>query len=128
LSRGPQWERPCSIEFIPLDGKDFQANAGIQIQGNAAREPIKQPKHPFRLVFKGDYGPKKLEERLFPDSPVDSFDTLILRADFNYSWLHWNPTQRIRGQRMRDAWMKDTMRAMGRLASHNRYLSQSWRI
>lgn len=123
LSRGPQWERPCSIEFIPLSGDDFQENAGIQIQGNAAREPQKQPKHPLRVTFKGDYGSKTLDYKLFPDSPVSSFDTLILRADFNFSWLHWNPTQRLRAQRTRDAWVKDTMREMGGLASHNRYVN-----
>ena len=123
LNRGPQWEKPCSLEFIPVDGKnDFQVDAGIQIQGNAAREPIKTPKHPMRVVFKGDYGPKKLDYKMFPDSPVSSFDTLVLRADFGYSWLHWNTTQRLRAQRIRDAWVKDSMRAMGGLAGHNRYV------
>ncbi|HEY6229221.1 MAG TPA: lamin tail domain-containing protein [Verrucomicrobiae bacterium] len=120
-SRGPAWERPCSIEFMAQDGKDFQEDAGIQIQGNAAREPIKNPKHPMRVVFKGDYGASKLNFKMFPDSPVETFDTLVLRADFNNQWLHWNPTQRTRGQRIRDSWMKDSMRAMGDLASHNRY-------
>lgn len=120
--RGAAWERPCSVEFIPVNGDDFQVDAGIQIQGNAARSPEKTPKHPMRITFKGDYGPKRLNYRVFQDSPVGSFDTLILRADFNYSWLHWNPTQRVRAQRTRDAWVKDTMRAMGGLASHNRYV------
>ncbi|MEW6157565.1 MAG: lamin tail domain-containing protein [Verrucomicrobiota bacterium] len=123
LNRGPSWERPCSVELIFPDGRrGFQVNAGVQIQGNAAREPQKQPKHPMRLVFKGDYGPAKLEFPMFPDSPVEVFDTLVLRADFNGSWLHWNPTQRLIGQRIRDAWTKDSMRAMGGLASHNRYV------
>ena len=122
LNRGAAWEKPCSLEFIQQDGSGFQVNAGIQIQGNAARDPQKNPKHPLRVVFKGDYGPKSLNYRMFPDSPVTKFDTLILRADFNYSWLHWNPNQRVKGQRTRDSWMKDTMRAMGGLASHNRYV------
>jgi len=121
LNRGPSWERPCSIEFMAQDGKGFQSDAGLQIQGNAARDPQKQPKHPMRVVFKGDYGPSKLDFQMFPDSPLTSFDTLVLRADFNNSWLHWDTTQRKRGQRTRDAWMKDSMRAMGNLASHNRY-------
>lgn len=123
LSRGPSWERPCSVEFIPNDGsRGFQRSAGVQIQGNAAREPQKQPKHPLRLVFKGDYGPTRLDFPIFPDSPIRSFDTLVLRADFNFSWLHWDPNQRLRGQRTRDSWTKDTIRAMGGLASHNRYV------
>jgi hypothetical protein len=126
LSRGPAWERPCSMElFFPSATNEtgFQVNAGLQIQGNAAREPQKQPKHPMRVTFKGDYGPSRLEYKMFPDSPVRDFDTLILRADFNFSWLHWSPAQRPRGQRTRDSWTKDTMRDMGGLASHNRYVN-----
>ncbi len=122
-TRGPSWERPCSMEFIPTDNSDgFQTAAGIQVQGNAARDPQKQPKHPLRVVFKGDYGPTRLNFPIFPDSPVTSFDTLVLRADFNFSWLHWDSHQRVRGQRTRDSWMKDSMRAMGDMASHNRYV------
>ncbi len=121
-SRGPQWERLCSVEFIPADGDGFQADAGLQVQGNASREPVKSPKHPLRVLFKGAYGPKKLNYRMFPDSPIDSFETLVIRADFNNWWLHWDPNQRRRGQRTRDAWMKDSFRAMGGLASHNRYV------
>jgi hypothetical protein len=122
-SRGPAWERPCSIELLPCSGESgFQINAGIQIQGNANREPQKQPKHAFRVVFKGDYGPTHLQYPVFPDSPVTEFDTLVLRADFNFSWLHWNSAQRVQAQRTRDAWMKDSMRAMGGLATHNRYV------
>lgn len=121
LSRGPAWERPCSMEFMTQDGKGFQIEAGLQIQGNAAREPVKNPKHPMRVSFKGDYGPSKLNFQMFPDSPLAEFDTLVLRADFNNGWLHWDEAQRVRGQRIRDSWMKDSMRAMGDLASHNRY-------
>lgn len=122
LSRGPNWEKPCSVEFLPHTSSGFQTAAGVQIQGNAAREPHKQPKHPLRLVFKGDYGPTRLEFPLFPDAPAEDFDTLILRADFNFSWLHWLPGQRVRAQRTRDAWSKDSMRAMGGVATHNRYV------
>ncbi len=122
LTRGPQWERPCSIEmFFPDGTQGFQSDAGVQIQGNAAREPQKQAKHPMRVTFKGDYGPAKLKAQVFPDSPVAEFDTLILRSDFNFSWMHWSGAQRARGQRTRDAWMKDSMRDMGGLSAHNRY-------
>ncbi|MBL9139055.1 MAG: lamin tail domain-containing protein [Verrucomicrobiales bacterium] len=121
-ARGPSWERPASVEFISSGNEEsFQANCGIQMQGNSVRDPVKTAKHSFRLVFKGDYGPPKLHFRIFPDSPIDEFDTLILRADFNNSWMHWNGAQRPRGQRIRDAWMKDSQRAMGGLASHSRF-------
>ncbi len=123
LSRGPLWERPCSLEFFTPDGSelDFQADGGLQAQGNASREPLKQPKHPLKVQFKGDYGPSNLKYKLFHDSPREEFDSVNLRMDFNFSWLHWDGVQRARGQRTRDAWMKDSMRAMGGLAGHNRY-------
>jgi len=124
LSRGPQWEKPCSMEFFTPDGseEDFQVDAGIQAQGNASREPLKQPKHPLKVQFKGDFGPANLKYKLFHDSPRDEFDSVNLRMDFNFSWLHWDGNQRLRGQRTRDSWAKDTMREMGGLASHNRYV------
>ncbi len=122
-SRDPGWERPCSLELIYPDGASgFQVNCGIQMQGNANRSPDNSPKHAFRLVFKGQYGPGKLEYKLFPDSAMDRFNTLVLRADYNNSWIHWDANQRLRGQRTRDAFVKDTLRDMGGLASHSRYV------
>ena len=121
--RGEGWERPCSAELIFPDGRaGFQVACGIRMQGNSARIPWKTPKHAFRLVFKEKYGPSKLTYPLFPDSPVTRFDTLVLRADFNISWLHWDAATRPQAQRTRDAWMKDSQRAMGWTAGHNRYV------
>src|SRR5207253_2375280 len=38
------------------------------------------------------------------------------------SWIHWDRSGQLRAQRTRDAWMKDSQRAMGWTAGHNRYL------
>jgi len=123
LQRSETWERPCSVEFIPADGSSgFQIDCGIRIQGNYNRIPVKSPKHSFRLFFKEKYGASKLHYPMFPDSTVEKFDTLVLRADYNNSWIHWEPSGRARAQRTRDAWMKDSQRAMGWTAGHNRYL------
>jgi hypothetical protein len=122
-NRGAAWERPASAELILPNGEPgFQIDCGIQCQGNSVRDPVKTPKHAFRLLFKGDYGAGKLHYRMFPGSPVEEFNTLVLRADFNTSWLHWDGTQRARAQRTRDAFMKDSLRDMGALSSHNRYV------
>lgn len=121
-ARGPSWERPASVEFIfHNEGDAVQIDCGVQMQGNSVRDPIKTGKHAFRFVFKGDYGPAKLRYRVFPDSPVEEFDTLTVRADFNNSWMHWNDLQRPRGQRVRDAFIKDSQRAMSGLSAHNRF-------
>lgn len=115
------WERACSAEFILTNGQTgFQVDCGIRVQGNASRTPQKTPKHPFRLFFRGAYGPGKLDYPLFADSPVQSFNTIVLRADFNTSWLHWHNQQRAMGTRVRDAWTKNTFRAMTGTASHSR--------
>lgn len=123
LQRGESWERPCSVEFVPADGgTGFQIDCGIRVQGNFNRIPEKSPKHSFRLFFKEKYGASKLHYPLFPDSPVKKFDTVVLRADYNNSWIHWDRGGQMRGQRTRDAWMKDSHRAMGWTAAHNRYV------
>lgn len=121
--RGDAWERPASVEWIETNGvRRFQVDCGIRIQGNTGRRADKTPKHSFRLLFKKQYGPGKLQFRVFPDSDVDRFDTLVLRADYNNAWTHWKPEDNRRAQRTRDAFVKDTHRAMGHPAGHCRYV------
>jgi hypothetical protein len=121
MQRGDLWEKPCSAEMILPNGDTaFQIDCGLRIQGGVNR--FRSPKHSFRLVFKEKYGAGKLRYALFPDSPVQKFDTLVLRADYNNSWIHWDNAARLRAQRTRDAWMKDSHRAMGWVAAHNRYV------
>ncbi|MEY2409373.1 MAG: hypothetical protein QOF48_2043 [Verrucomicrobiota bacterium] len=120
---GEAWEKECSAEFILEDGSTgFQMDCGLRIQGGMNRIPNRSPKHSFRLVFKEKYGDAKLRYPVFPDSAVRNFDTLVLRADYNNSWVHWDAAARPRAQRTRDAWMKDSHRAMGWVAPHNRYV------
>jgi hypothetical protein len=123
-----------SMEFINPDGStQFQIDCGIDIHGNASRDPFKNPKHGFTIRFKSRYGDGKLRTNLFPDSPAREWDKLVLRGDFNSSWLHQNGNpgitagsdnhQRPRGIRIRDAWCKDSFRDMGRMAGHHRYVN-----
>jgi len=111
---GADWERPASVELIFPDGrKGFHINCGVRIQGGWNRRPEESPKHSFRLVFRKQYGPGKLKFPLFSDAGVGEFDTLILRGGCNNTWLHWSSEERLRGDFIRDQWMRDTMRAMG---------------
>ena len=122
-------EKPVSVEMWLPDGSTaFVIPGGLDLHGNASRDPHKNPKHGFKLSFRGDYGETSLDYKLFPDSPAEDFDDLILRADFNASWRHWSNSpgglgdyQRDRATRTRDAFFKHTLRDMGRLASHNRF-------
>ncbi len=124
--------KPCSLELLQPDGSTvFVVDAGVDLHGNASRDPFKNPKHGFTIRFKGKYGAGKLEARVFPDSPVREWDKLVLRGDFGGSWLHQSGTdaltvsndgsQRARGIRIREAFCKDTFRDMGGAASHHRF-------
>jgi hypothetical protein len=123
-------DRPCSVEMLLPDGTTaFALNGGLRAHGNASREPRKNPKHGFKLNFRGEFGESMLDYPLFPDSPAREFDDLILRPDFNSSWRHWSDSagngagafQRSRATRMHDVWIKHTQRDMGHVASHNRF-------
>ncbi len=88
--RGRAWERPVSVELIAPESaanfqENIQINAGVRIQGGTGRWEF-MPKHSFRLFFRGAYGPTKLNYPLFPDSPVEAFDTITLRAGTNRSF------------------------------------------
>ena len=111
---GAAWERAASFEFIsPDQNTNFQVNCGARIQGGWNRRPEESPKHSFRLVFRKKYGPGKLHYPLFGTNAPAEFDTLILRAGCNNSWLHWSGVERHRAEYIRDQWMRDTLHEMG---------------
>ena len=88
---GIAWERPVSAELIrPDDNGGFAVDCGIRIQGGGYVRPRYNPnsnlpfsKFSFRLYFRGDYGTGRLEYPLFGDTPVQSFDRIVLRAGMN---------------------------------------------
>lgn len=83
---GLAWERPTSIEFIqPEDNSGFQVDCGIRVQGSDWQRPrlTTSSKFSFRLYFRNDYGPGRLEYPIFPLTTVQRFDQLVLRAGFN---------------------------------------------
>ncbi|MEE3052577.1 MAG: lamin tail domain-containing protein [Planctomycetota bacterium] len=122
LRSGVEWERPASLEFIYPDGREgIQINCGFRMQGGASRQPTR-PKHNMRLMFKKLYGPGKLKFPVFEDSPVESFDTIVLRGGNGDSWFHPSATQRTRAQYIRDQWCRDAQLAMGQLSAHQNYM------
>lgn len=131
LIKQPVLEKKAAVEMILPDGTPaFAATAGLRVHGNASRQAEKTPKHGFKLSFKKEFGAASLHYRVFEDSAAKKFDDLVLRPDFGVSWLHWSNApgepfgayQRDRAVRFRDAWLKDTFRAMGHEAGHNRFV------
>jgi hypothetical protein len=110
---GDGWTRPASAELIRPDGSPgFQIDCGLLIHGGHSRRPEKTPKHSFRLVFRSEYGPGRLEAPLIPgvSAPLNS---VILRATYGNTWLHMNQSERLHCQLIHDLWGKDTQMAMG---------------
>lgn len=112
---GNGWTRQASAElFGGPQQHDFTTDCGVRLHGGHGRLPEKNPKHSFRLVFKKEYGPSKLEYPLFGDSA--EFDQLVLRCHFGNSWQHQDPARRPRGQYTRDVWARRIQRKMGHTA------------
>jgi hypothetical protein len=123
LERGRDWERSISLEMYAPDGKlAFQWDCGLRIHGGTSRQPGVSPKHSLRLAFKRRYGPGNLRFPLFgPDGPQE-FETLILRAGNNDSWLAQPGAGGRRADYLRDEWMRRSMQAMGHPSARGRFV------
>ncbi len=124
LGHGMDWERPVSVELLDPDddgdhGDEFQVNAGLRIRGGWSRYSH-NPKHAFRLFFRGEYGPSQLEFPLFGDEGVDRFDCVDLRTSQNYSWS-FKTTTGSANTMNRDVFSRDLQREMGRPYTRSRY-------
>jgi len=116
---GVDWERPASFEYFTPDGSEsLQVNCGLQLHGGHSRRPEKSPKHSFRIEFKKEYGPENLDYKFFGEDGAESFNSIVLRAGFNNSWVHHSSPERIGAPFIQDSWAKDTHREMGHLASN----------
>lgn len=118
---GMAWERPVSVELIrPADNGGFQIDCGIRIQGGGyVRErydyrgsSLPFNKYSFRLYFRGDYGAGKLNYKLFPEIPLESFDEVVLRAGMND---HSNPF-------IRDETVRLLAGELGQVTSHGTFV------
>ncbi len=118
--RGPEAERPASVELFYPDGsrEGFQTNVGARLHGGFSRWEY-MPKHSFRLFFKSDYGPSKLVYQLFPDSFVSEFDTLVMRAGANRSFMSVPANQNPHDAAYaRDQWGRASQIEMSGVGSH----------
>jgi hypothetical protein len=71
-------EVPVAVEYwSPRDARTFATRATLQCHGAAAREFAKKP---LRLDFSGPLADGALNFALFPGSPVERFDQLVLRS------------------------------------------------
>jgi hypothetical protein len=119
-------EYPCSFEYIDPNGSGLvlQQNCAMSMQGGisgggTSLNRWKTPKLSNRPRFKTQTdngtltgGPPKLRARIFPDSPVKNFDTLVLDAVLNHSWHHSSSSQRNTVKYLQDQGVADYHNAM----------------
>lgn len=124
-SRGLAWEREASIELIHPPGwvdpdgnaTGFQSPCGLRIRGGFSRS-TSNPKHSFRIFFRGDYGNGRLNYKMFGDEGADNFDKFDLRGPQNYSWAWGGQGQ---NSFARDTWSRDLQGEMGHQYTRGRW-------
>ncbi len=117
---GVEWERFASLEQLNQDNSPgFQANAGVRIRGGFSRK-AQNPKHSFRVLFKGIYGTPKLKFPLFGSEGPSEFDKVDIRTEQNYSWAvdgaDFNQLTMTR-----DAFSRDLQRELGQPHTRGRF-------
>jgi hypothetical protein len=127
-------ERVCSLEWIDPNGvAEFQINCAIAMQGGAKHDGggtslqrWKVLKLSMRPRFKTHTddgkptgGPTTLSHRVFPDSPVSTFDTFVLDAVLTNAWNHSG--QHMYGTYIQDQYVSDLHNAMGGYSPHGLY-------
>ncbi len=117
-------EKAVTAEFIfNKTDESFEVECGVQNQGGTSIVNWKVPKQSMRLLFKEIYGPAKLKYKLFPDSEIESINTLVLDG-FLYGWVHpFDETQRKTSLFFRDQLASDMQNKMGWNSFHGTYVN-----
>lgn len=118
------WERPASAEYFdPVTNQEFQLNCRLKLHGGNSRRPTNSPKHGFEITFKSSYGPPKLNFNLFDDKgATNEFNSLVLRAGYNYTWAKNNVAQQTGAQYIQDSFAKATQLDMGQPSGHEKFI------
>jgi hypothetical protein len=121
-------ERATSFEYFTADGaSQFQIDAAIEMQGHSSTTRWNSDKMSFQLKFKPPFGPANFNASLFPgtadgENAATRFDTLILDAGYNYTWIHQNPVQHTVARYVTDQVVSDLQNLAGGRAPHGKYV------
>lgn len=120
-------EQPITLEYFAPGGQaQVKLKAGMRIHGDQAE--LYGPKKSYQISFsQASGGPGNLEYPLFEDTPVQSFDKLVLRAVNNETspaLLNVGPssTQTYFIKFIGDQALLNLYRDMGRPAAHGRWV------
>ncbi|MCF8356652.1 MAG: CotH kinase family protein [Melioribacteraceae bacterium] len=75
------WERPIHFEIYENNGeRAFKSDGGVKIYGAYSRG---LPQKSLALFARGEYGYKEFDHQLFPNMPINSFQSFVLRNSGN---------------------------------------------
>ncbi|MHC4889962.1 MAG: LamG-like jellyroll fold domain-containing protein, partial [Planctomycetota bacterium] len=128
-------ERVASFEFMdPSTSREAQINCAMSMQGGGAGggtslQRWKTYKCSMRPRFKihtddGEHtgGLTRLNFKLFADSPIERYDTVVIDGVLNHSWLHgWSSSQRETAMYIQDQYVSDLHNAMGGYSPYGHY-------
>ncbi len=78
------WERPVHVEFFEPGGAiAFRLNAGMKIFGGWTRDFAQKS---LAIFARNRYGASEIQYQLFPDKPIQRFESFVLRNSGN-DWL-----------------------------------------
>jgi len=121
--RGSEWERPVSVEMIHPDATEgFLENAGLRIMGGITRNPDHYKKHSLRLLFKSEYGAKKLNYPIFGEAGENKHNTLVLRMVGQFNVTDHRSYQAEKTQIIKDQFARELQEKMGNPAARGRFV------
>jgi hypothetical protein len=120
-NHGASWERAGSLEMLGdpnTPDRGFHSPCGLRIRGGFSRS-TDNPKHSFRIFFRSDYGPSKLDYPLFGTAGAHEFDAFDIQCSQNYSWSFGGDSTY---NALREIWSRDTQLDMGWQSTRGRYV------
>jgi len=125
-------ERVCSLEWIDPNGeRGFHVNCAIAMQGGVSGGGTSLNRWKvFKLSMRPRFktatdngrptgGPSRLDYRVFPDSPIEQFDTFVFDAVLSNAWNHSG--QHFWPTYIQDQYVSDLHNAMGGQSPHGLY-------
>ncbi len=71
------WEKPATITFFEDENRTLEEDIGLQIHGETTRT---SPQKSLRISARKEYGVNKLENVFFENTPIEEFNSLVLRT------------------------------------------------
>ena len=120
-SHGSSWERAGALEMLGdpnTPERGFHSTCGLRIRGGFSRS-TDNPKHSFRIFFRSEYGPSKLDYPIFGAAGAHEFDAFDIQCSQNYSWSFGGDAAY---NALREIWSRDAQLDLGWQSTRGRYV------